>query len=113
MTIDQNPETDSVYSSEILRLMKIVKEPTEEEILELAQVFFSSTTLSRGIKWGDLVREHPAKVIFFTGGVARVLMYLKEEILKGGRKTEDSDVPSSEEDNGKIDGCTGTMGIQS
>lgn len=95
---------NEIFGTDVERLKKlldIVKQPTEEDIVCLAQVFYSSTVLSKGINWQDLVKSHPAKVIFFTGGIARVLMYLKMAVLCGGetdgiQRSGDDNLPQEE-----------------
>ena len=82
---------EDVDMERLNKLVEMLKDPKEQDILTLAQVFYSSTVLSKAVPWKDLFEKSPEKTLFFTGGVARVVMYLKMEVLGFGRKSTDSD----------------------
>lgn len=91
-------------------LLRIICEPSEEDVLKLSEIFFSSTVLSRGVSWKELKELHPAKILFFTGGVNRIIMHLREHVLGIGN----GDIPA---DNSVVPGedikatSEGTVGL--
>jgi len=90
-------------------LLRIICEPTEEDIFKLSEIFFSSTVLSRGVTWKELKELHPAKILFFTGGVNRIIMHLREHVLgiKNGDIPADNSAISGEDTKETSEGSVG------